>query len=193
MSISLTKQFPLSTCPRGRASNFPDSITTMWDPSLISKVLSRAFVRDPSTAGSQPRQTTIDVLVTFDRDGVSFHPNHRSLYHGSLSFLADLNNRQPASKCPITLYTLTSTAWLRKYTSIVDSIATMLQTIAFRKMSLDPPTPLLFVSSPSGFRKAQTAMTKAHKSQMRWFRWGWIGFSRYMIINDLKLEKANVV
>jgi len=24
---------------------------------------------------------------------------------------------------------------------------------------------------------------------MKWFRWGWIGVSRYMIINDLKKEK----
>ncbi|PBP17087.1 N-acetylglucosaminyl-phosphatidylinositol de-N-acetylase [Diplocarpon rosae] len=36
---------------------------------------------------------------------------------------------------------------------------------------------------------AQSAMTTAHKSQMRWFRWGWIGLSRYMVVNDLRLEK----
>ena len=29
------------------------------------------------------------------------------------------------------------------------------------------------------------AMTRAHVSQMRWFRWGWIGVSRYMVVNDL--------
>jgi len=23
-----------------------------------------------------------------------------------------------------------------------------------------------------------------------WFRWGWIGISRYMIVNDLHLEKG---
>jgi N-acetylglucosaminylphosphatidylinositol deacetylase len=39
-------------------------------------------------------------------------------------------------------------------------------------------------------RAAQQAMTGAHKSQMRWFRWGWVGLSRYMVVNDLKLEKV---
>jgi N-acetylglucosaminylphosphatidylinositol deacetylase len=39
-------------------------------------------------------------------------------------------------------------------------------------------------------RRAQKAMTVAHKSQMRWFRWGWIGASRYMVVNDLKLAKV---
>jgi len=52
------------------------------------------------------------------------------------------------------------------------------------------PTPLLFVSGPGGVRQAQKAMTTAHKSQMKWFRWGWIGISRYMIVNDLKVEKV---
>jgi N-acetylglucosaminylphosphatidylinositol deacetylase len=52
------------------------------------------------------------------------------------------------------------------------------------------PSPLLFMSGPGEIRTAQLAMTTAHKSQMRWFRWGWIGLSRYMVVNDLKLEKV---
>jgi N-acetylglucosaminylphosphatidylinositol deacetylase len=36
---------------------------------------------------------------------------------------------------------------------------------------------------------ARQAMTEAHKSQMVWFRWGWILTSRYMVINELQLEK----
>jgi len=53
------------------------------------------------------------------------------------------------------------------------------------------PSPLLFMSGPGEVRCAQKAMTTAHKSQMRWFRWGWIVFSRYMVVNDLRLEKAS--
>lgn len=51
------------------------------------------------------------------------------------------------------------------------------------------PSPLLFVSGWDDLRRAQKAMTNAHISQMRWFRWGWIGLSRYMVMNDLRLEK----
>ena len=39
---------------------------------------------------------------------------------------------------------------------------------------------------------ARRAMTEAHKSQMVWFRWGWILFSRYMYINDLRRERVDL-
>ena len=50
-------------------------------------------------------------------------------------------------------------------------------------------SPFLFLSDAGEVRRAQKAMTHAHISQMRWFRWGWIGLSRYMVVNDLRLEK----
>lgn len=57
----------------------------------------------------------------------------------------------------------------------------------------DPTIPegLLLVNTPAQTRIAQKAMTHAHVSQMRWFRWGWIGLSRYMVINDLVLESVS--
>lgn len=64
--------------------------------------------------------------------------------------------------------------------------------VAFgEKKTGEHPSPLLFMSGPGEVRNAQLAMTKAHISQMRWFRWGWIGMSRYMVVNDLKLEKVS--
>jgi len=33
-------------------------------------------------------------------------------------------------------------------------------------------------------------MVQGHKSQMVWFRWGWITIGRYMTVNDLKREKV---
>jgi N-acetylglucosaminylphosphatidylinositol deacetylase len=71
-----------------------------------------------------------------------------------------------------------------------DAPATIIGAILRKKELGMFPTPLLFVSSPVGYRRAQKAMTTAHESQMRWFRWGWITMSRYMIINDLKREKT---
>ncbi len=41
-----------------------------------------------------------------------------------------------------------------------------------------------------GLPTAWKAMTTAHASQMVWFRYGWIVFSRYMVMNDLRLEKV---
>lgn len=51
------------------------------------------------------------------------------------------------------------------------------------------PARVMLASSlgPRGWGRAWSAMTEAHKSQMLWFRYGWICLSRYMVVNDLAL------
>ena len=162
-----------------------------WHPRLISNLLTSAFAPKmafiPSTSAPQ---ATIDILITFDPDGISSHPNHKSLYIGAHAFLKALMHRHSGWECPVKLYTLISTNILRKYMSVVDAPATIIYSMVRKKELGSFPTPLLYVSGPGGFRTAQRAMTAAHKSQMRWFRWGWISIGRYMIVNDLKKEKT---
>jgi len=166
-------------------------MTVTWHPRLISNLLTTAFAPNMASVSSkQAPEATIDVLITFDKSGVSSHPNHESLHGGAHAFLKALMHRHGGWECPIKLYTLTTTSILRKYTSILDAPATILGAILRKKELGMFPTPLLFVSSPLGYRTAQKAMTTAHESQMRWFRWGWITASRYMIINDLQREKT---
>ncbi|KAK8902161.1 hypothetical protein QC760_009639 [Botrytis cinerea] len=174
--------------------DFPDSMTKIWDKEKIANLLASAFCpphtrkTDLTTAPT----ATIDVIVTFDAQGISSHPNHISLYHGSRTLIASMMRDRPGWQCPIDLYTLTSVSIFRKYTSIFDTLNTM-AVAAFSKREIgDHPSPLLMMSGVGQLRTAQKAMTTAHKSQMRWFRWGWIGMSRYMVINDLKLEKVVV-
>lgn len=172
-------------------ANFPDSVTTTWHPRLISNFLTTAFapkmVKIPADTAPE---TNIDVLITFDPHGVSSHPNHISLYDGAKTFLKSLMHRHSGWECPVKLYTLHSTNIARKYTSMLDSPATIISCALRKKEGGQFPTPLLFVSGIGGFSQARRAMTTAHKSQMVWFRWGWISLSRYMIINDLKKEKV---
>ncbi|KAF8454336.1 putative deacetylase LmbE-like domain-containing protein, partial [Terfezia claveryi] len=111
---------------------------------------------------------TPSITLTFDPHGVSSHSNHISAYHGAKHFI---RHTSPTTK----LYTLTTTSLPRKYLSILDFPITYLTHI----------NSLLFVLGPEGFKKARGAMTDAHVSQMRWFRWGWIWLSRYMVVNDL--------
>jgi N-acetylglucosaminylphosphatidylinositol deacetylase len=144
-----------------------------------------------SIPSKEAPQATIDTIITFDAHGVSSHPNHKALYHGAHSFLRALMHRHSGWECPIKLYTLTTTSIFRKYLSLLDAPVTLIAAIVRKKELGDYPTPLLFASSPIGYRTAQKAMTTAHESQMRWFRWGWIALSRYMIINDLKKEKTS--
>lgn len=171
--------------------NFPDSMTAIWDAKLISQTLLKAFAPNAnSTSANKAPEANIDVLITFDEGGVSGHPNHISLLHGCTTFLKTLMQRHTGWENPVKLYTLTSVNIVRKYSSILDSAASVLATVLGSKEKGAFPNPLLMVSSPGDVRKAQQAMTNAHVSQMRWFRWGWIGISRYMVVNDLKKRKG---
>ena len=185
---------------------FPDNMTTSWDPVKIANVLSSAFTPSGSAnkTKKQAKKTskdvgttaTIDVLITFDRTGISSHPNHISLYHGAVTWLKGMMKDQEGWDRPVTLYTLTSTNILRKYVSILDAPFTMLSFVLQsldetgpRSREMTTPPRLLYLSDIGAYRKAQRAMTEAHKSQMRWFRWGWIGVGRFMVVNDLNREK----
>lgn len=175
-------------------TDFPDSMTIAWSKEKISSLLSSAFAPNLSNTlkskSTEAPKATIDMLITFDANGVSSHPNHISLYHGARHFISSLIKNRPGWQCPVDLYTLSSVNIIRKYTSFLDATSS-LGVVALRRSSKEPhPSPLLFISGVGQVRTAQQAMTKAHVSQMRWFRWGWIGLSRYMVVNDLHLEKV---
>ena len=185
---------------------FPDSMTTSWEASKIANLLTFTFASKEALAharliASAKKQkkpdrepiATIDVLITFDQNGISSHPNHISLYYGSIAWLKGLMKGKSGWECPVTFYTLTSTNILRKYMSVLDVPFTILSSVlqsmrstGAKKMAKDLPERLLFMNSIGDCRRGQTTMTTAHSSQMRWFRWGWVLISRYMVVNDLK-------
>ncbi|OJJ51000.1 hypothetical protein ASPZODRAFT_55518 [Penicilliopsis zonata CBS 506.65] len=181
---------------------FQDSMLRMWKESDVSALLASAFAPEMIGASDptlNPNSTpTIDVLLTFDQHGVSNHPNHRSLYHGAVHFIRSLGKGKEGLACPVSLYTLTTTNILRKYAGVLDAPVTMfigaVKGIASsgvkQRGNGNPEFPprLLFVSSVAEWLHAQSAMVKAHQSQMVWFRWGWITIGRYMTVNDLKRE-----
>jgi N-acetylglucosaminylphosphatidylinositol deacetylase len=171
-------------------------MTTTWDKTKILSLLASAFAphlaKQRASDDAAPT-ANIDVLITFDAGGVSSHPNHISLYHGARAFIVALMKGKSGWESPVDLYTLTSVSILRKYTSFLDAPATMGMWAASVNMKdKKHPGGLLFFNQlvgGGGLATAWSAMTTAHKSQMKWFRYGWIAFSRYMVLNDLKLEK----
>ncbi|KAJ5629723.1 hypothetical protein N7528_003380 [Penicillium herquei] len=186
-------------------TRFPDSMSAHWTEDDVSSLLASAFAPDlaASLNGSKkadPKKAptaTIDVLLTFDKDGISNHINHRSLYHGAVHFVRSLMKDKPGFASPITLYTLSSTSIFRKYAGVLDAPISMLQgafcnvyeRLSRQKKDGSDPKRLLFVSSVNEWLTAQSAMVKGHQSQMVWFRWGWITIGRYMTVNDLVKEK----
>lgn len=161
---------------------------------------------------AEPPKATIDVLITFDSGGISSHPNHISLYHGARHFVASLTANRPGWAGPVDMYTLKSVNVARKYAGIMDVFATLPTTAldVWRgagsrqgggnnkgssgkdKDGRRRPAALVFMHGfgAGGWATAREAMTRAHVSQMVWFRWGWITISRYMFMNDLRLEKV---
>ena len=160
-----------------------------------------------TTTGSTPPTdrpwASIDVLLTFDASGISSHPNHIALHRGAALFLRNLMRPHAGHACPVSLYTLTTVNILRKYAFILDVVPTLLLGIfesifssasaggggsnrAARNKIGDK---LVFVSDFQRYWKAREAMVSGHQSQMVWFRWGWIGVGRYMVVNDLKRER----
>ncbi|KAK7733870.1 N-acetylglucosaminyl-phosphatidylinositol de-N-acetylase [Diaporthe eres] len=164
---------------------------------------------------TEPPKATIDVLITFDSGGVSSHPNHISLYHGARHFVASLTADRPGWASPVDMYTLTSVGVARKYAGVMDVFATLGATAldvwrgagagarqgggggnkgisSKDKNGRRRPAALVFLHGfgAGGWATAREAMTRAHVSQMVWFRWGWITISRYMFMNDLRLEKV---
>ncbi|KIE01595.1 N-acetylglucosaminyl-phosphatidylinositol de-N-acetylase, partial [Metarhizium majus ARSEF 297] len=178
------------------SADFPDSMTAKWDESRIATLLCSAFApqlgRQRADDSAKPT-ANIDVLITFDGSGVSSHPNHISLFHGARAFVGALMRGKSGWACPVDLYTLRSVNILRKYSAFLDVFATMASwAVGVRHEDKAHPGGLVFMNQlvgEGGLPTAWGAMTQAHKSQMVWFRYFYIGFSRYMLINDLKLEK----
>ncbi|KAI1497795.1 putative deacetylase LmbE-like domain-containing protein [Biscogniauxia marginata] len=186
--------------------DFPDSMTQSWDAGRISSLLCSAFTPPPSArynAADEPPAAAIDALITFDANGVSSHPNHISLYNGARRFISTLTRGKSGWASPVDLYTLTSVGVGRKYAGFLDVFPTVVALLlagpeAHKKSDKGNPgvlvnlNPLIGIG-PGGrecYGTARMAMTQAHQSQMVWFRWGWITLSRYMYINDLRLEKV---
>ncbi|KAL1890256.1 N-acetylglucosaminyl-phosphatidylinositol de-N-acetylase [Ceratocystis pirilliformis] len=194
--------------------DFPDSMTARWDEGKISNFLARLFTTIHSA--TQTPISNIDVIVTFDQHGISSHPNHISLFHGARTFISKLARiANDGGRSPVDLYTLTTVGMLRKYVGFHDALVSLLVWLGSGTGFVSPPATeitaddntgeeddsarespksLIFFSSFRGssrdipsVTRARAAMTQAHVSQMRWFRWGWITFSRYMYLNDLRL------
>ncbi|KNZ75122.1 N-acetylglucosaminyl-phosphatidylinositol de-N-acetylase [Termitomyces sp. J132] len=118
---------------------------------------------DPVTIASvlQPyvKSNNIETILTFDAGGISGHPNHCSLPDG----VAHL----PA---PPRLYTLVTRPLHAKYIGVLAPLLA------------SSPQPVI-VSGIYDYLTALQAM-RAHTSQLVWFRWLYVLFSRYMWINE---------
>ncbi|XP_010013630.1 PREDICTED: N-acetylglucosaminyl-phosphatidylinositol de-N-acetylase, partial [Nestor notabilis] len=136
-----------------------DNPTVEWDTQLLA-----TFVLKHIEANN------INLVVTFDAGGVSGHANHISLYT-ALRYLH--SERKLPEGCHVLV--LESVSLFRKYISILDVPISYL-------LSSDA----LFILTEEETEQAKRAM-RCHCSQLLWFRHIYMLFSRYMVVNSLRL------
>lgn len=141
---------------------FPDSQAVEWDEEAIAARIDQLLDADTK-------------VLTFDADGISGHANHRALYHAAV-----LAKQRSARD----VYVLQSLPVWRKYGGYIDALVTYLDAW-FADEKNNKSRLVKIVSSKQEIATIRAAMTDAHVSQMKWFRYGWIYLSRYMIANDL--------
>lgn len=138
------------------------------------------------------------IILTFDEEGVSNHPNHKSLYIAVEEFNKLTNIRS---------YSLKSWNLLTKYSGVFftnielalihlskwDSLLMQLDHYnidLFKYFSKEESKNIMIYSDLNSVFLNLTTMTWAHYSQIVWFRWIWIFFSKYMNSNELVLISA---
>ncbi|XP_040604767.1 N-acetylglucosaminyl-phosphatidylinositol de-N-acetylase isoform X1 [Mesocricetus auratus] len=139
-------------------SEFPDDPGVQWDiESVASTLLQHIDVNG------------INLVVTFDAEGVSGHSNHIALYKAVRALHSE-------GKLPkgCSVLTLQSVNVLRKYLYPLDLLWSLLS-----------PKDVLFRLTGKEVAQAKKAMF-CHHSQLLWFRHLYVVFSSYMRVNSLQ-------
>ena len=114
------------------------------------------------------KSNNISNIYTFDNYGVSGHHNHISIYSALKS-----GKRK--------FYSLQSVSIFRKYIGFFDIFPTLL----FRALFVTNNT--LYLSNPMQAVTGYYSMLQ-HKSQLVWFRYLYLIFSRFMWINEFEFH-----
>lgn len=137
-------------------------------------------------------------VITFDGHGVSGHENHISLYHGTREFFRS----RIGADGSLQLYVLKSLNFWEKYSFTVltnielffgllsrhvfSSLLKLNVNVSFFNQFNGNRLSLVIVYSDLNMLSLSfAAMAYGHFSQMVWFRYGWIIFSRYLTYNHL--------
>ncbi|NXR23029.1 PIGL acetylase, partial [Cinclus mexicanus] len=141
--------------------DLPDNPAVEWDTQLLATLVLKHI-----------EAKNINLVVTFDSGGVSGHANHISLY-SAVRYVCKLLWVPPWPGCHVLV--LESVNLCRKYISFLDVLISCLL-----------PRDALFILTEEETEQAKRAM-RCHRSQLLWFRRLYLLFSRYLVVNSLRL------
>ncbi|CAI5644191.1 N-acetylglucosaminyl-phosphatidylinositol de-N-acetylase [Oreochromis niloticus] len=136
----------------------PDDPKAEWSVSLVSSEILKHI-----------RAHSINMVLTFDGSGVSSHANHIAIYN-AVRHLASTG--EVPNDC--TLLSLVTVGLLRKYISFLDV-----------PLSWFLPSCVCCIIGSKAYKQAKAAML-CHRTQLLWFRYLYITFSRYMFVNTFQ-------
>lgn len=174
---------------------FVDNINAFWDDGSIQMEIDSHLKTIKSNRKNQ-------VILTFDEDGVSGHPNHVSLNKAVKNY----TKSHPKVKA----WGIRSWPIVVKYSSfLLSNIEMILELIGpgfinekLQMIGFSVPVPvgssgavgsagsvgsesIIIHSNINGWFLSMATMTYGHYSQMVAFRWGWVILSKYMNSNEL--------
>ncbi|NXS11605.1 PIGL acetylase, partial [Neodrepanis coruscans] len=146
----------------------PDDPAAEWDPKLLGTIMLKHI-----------EAKNINLVVTFDAGGVSGHANHISLYT-AVRYSALLKY------CCFEIFILFLCAGCRVL--VLESVNLFRKYISFLDVPISCllPRDELFILTEEETQQAKRAMW-CHGSQLLWFRCLYVLFSRYMVVNSLRL------
>ncbi|NXW49593.1 PIGL acetylase, partial [Nyctiprogne leucopyga] len=144
--------------------DLPDNPAVEWDTQLLATLVLKHI-----------EAKNINLVVTFDAGGVSGHANHVSLYAALRYKYCCLEIFILFLCLGCHVLVLESVNLFRKYISILDIPISCLL-----------PGDALFILTEEETEQAKRAM-RCHRSQLLWFRHVYLLFSRYMVVNSLRL------
>ncbi|KAK6204667.1 N-acetylglucosaminyl phosphatidylinositol de-N-acetylase [Scheffersomyces amazonensis] len=174
---------------------FKDGMNVKWDSNLIKQALvANVDMNDIET----PK-----VFITFDESGVSNHPNHISLYYGTINFFNTYFKKSDNTNKLNSIFVLKSLNFWEKYSFtllnnvelFVDHLSKLLINnilklnaninITFFSKKNFKSASIFIYSDLNMLSVSYAAMSYGHFSQMVWFRYGWLILSRYLTYNHL--------
>ncbi|XP_061817951.2 N-acetylglucosaminyl-phosphatidylinositol de-N-acetylase [Nerophis lumbriciformis] len=137
----------------------PDDPKVEWSISLAASIIAKHL-----------EAHSVNMVLTFDGRGVSGHANHISIYKAVRHLV--YTDQVPNDCCFLSLVTV---GLLRKYVSFLELPFSWLL-----------PSSLCCMNGSDGYSQCKAAML-CHRTQLVWFRYLYVTFSRYMYINTFQM------
>lgn len=157
-----------------------DGMHEVWDTAKMLHQLNEV-ISTPPPKGEQ------NIVLTFDKDGVSNHINHKKCFEVASQYYS--NNKKSTLLLTLNSY---HNNILLKYSSFGWECLKLLNKLynPFVSKDISPflkTSHITIFSTYSQYILSLASMLNAHKSQMVWYRYFWWVLSRFVFVNDIKI------